>query len=159
MSDAFHIGGTRGQPAIFSVSQPDEDDFRSFLLCFRHLVAKKEPATLDRIANLLLANLHSDALRTFLSDSRETWRRGRRGVIELIIDGRDYGPEWALDLYLNGRYFHTNEAKASELASVGDMGRRLTRQQLNAMLVAGVNYASELEWAILTGRRDGLLHC
>lgn len=52
-----------------------------------------------------------------------------------------------------------DEAKARDLDSVGAMGRRLTRQQRNAMLVAGVNYASALEWAVLTARREGLLHC
>jgi hypothetical protein len=79
--------------------------------------------------------------------------------MRLVIDGRDHGPERVLDLCLNGRYFHSDEAKARDLDSVGAMGRRLTRQQRNAMLVAGVNYASVLEWAVLTARREGLLHC
>jgi hypothetical protein len=39
------------------------------------------------------------------------------------------------------------------------MGLRLTRQQLNSRLVAGVNYASALRWALLTARSEGLLHC
>ena len=160
LSDAFHVGATRGQPAVFSISVPDEDDFRSFLLCFRHLVAKKEPATLDQVANTLLRRLDADRLREFILRSRETWRRERKhGAMRLIMDGSDYGPERVLDLYLNGRYFHSDDAKASQLASAGAMGARLTRQQLNAMLVAGVNYASALRWALLTARREGLLRC
>jgi hypothetical protein len=123
-------------------------------------VGKGEPATLDQVANILLRHLEADRLREFIIESRDTGRRERKaGAMCLVIDGRDYGPERVLDLYLNGRYFHTDEVKARDLDSVGAMGQRLTRQQLNAMLVAGVNYAGRLRWALLTSRRGGLLHC
>ena len=160
LSDAFHLGTTAGGPAIFSVSVPDEDHFRSFLLAFRHLVAEREPAKLDRVANILLQHLGHNQLRETTIQAREAWRRERkRGPMRLVIDGRDYGPERVLDLYLNGRYFHSDASKARELGSVGAIGERLTRQQLNAMLVSGVNYASRLHWIVVTGRREGLLSC
>lgn len=160
LSDAFHVGATKGQPAVFSVSRPDEDDFRSFLLSFRHLVAKKEPATLDRVANIVLGGLEPNRLREIVVQSREKWRRAKKsGTMRLVIDGTDYGPELVLDLYLNGRYFHSDTAKAAQLDSAGGMGARLTRQKLNEMLVSGVNYASELRWAVIVGRAEGLLRC
>jgi hypothetical protein len=59
----------------------------------------------------------------------------------------------------SGHTSHSDDAKASQLESVGAMGLRLTRQQLNSRLVAGVNYASALRWALLTARSEGLLHC
>jgi hypothetical protein len=72
LSDAFHICAARGRPEIFLVSQPDEDDFRPFLLCFRHLVAKQEPATLDEVANVLLQDVEADRLRTWSSRAGES---------------------------------------------------------------------------------------
>jgi hypothetical protein len=40
-----------------------------------------------------------------------TTRLGRKhGPMRLVIDGRDHGPERVLDLCLNGRYFHSDEA-------------------------------------------------
>jgi hypothetical protein len=160
LSDAFHFGTTAGGPAILSVSVPDEDYFRSFLLAFRHPVAAKEPATLDRVANVLLQQLGHNRLREATLQAREVWRRERKhGSMRLIIDGRDYGPERVVDLYFNGRYFHSDSSKADALGSAGAIGERLTRQQLNAMLVAGVNYASRLQWIVITGRREGLLAC
>lgn len=160
LSNAFHLGARAGQPPVMSVSVPDEDDFRSFLMAFRHLVATKEPSNFDRIANLLFQDLTPGRLRDFVVECREQWRHDRKtGTIRLEIDGQDFGPERTLDLYLNGRYFHSEEAKARDLNSVGEFGQRLTRHQLNGLLVAGVNYARHLEWTILTGRSEGLLSC
>jgi len=161
LSDALHFSATAGQPAIFSVSVPDEDDFRSFLVCFRHLVANREPATLDQVANILLHKLEpEEPLGQFVSEARDVWRgASKQGPIQVIIDDAEYGPEEVLDLYLNGQYFHSDLTKAGQLDSVGAIGEKLTRQQLNGMLVAGVNYANKLRRALLSGRSEGLLDC
>jgi hypothetical protein len=65
-----------------SVSFPDEDYFRSFLMAFRPLVATKEPGNVERVANVLLQHLTPGRLQEFVVERRKQWRHDRKGRSE-----------------------------------------------------------------------------
>lgn len=159
LSNAMRFSGRRDGQTILSVSKPEETMFRSFLLAFRLLIAQKEPVNVARVANLLGRQLADGPLRDDVIEARAKWAQVcRTGTVRLVIDGREFGPERTLMLYLNGRYFHSDGDARFELDSVGPMAEPLLRQQVNEILVAGVNYTRVLEWVVVTGRAHSLLH-
>lgn len=122
----FHF--TRGQGLTVSLEQPDEDLLRSFLLAFRQFVSKGEPVHLFTIYNLCLKHITSDYLKEQLILSRTAWKNALRGTgIGLTIDGKEFTPEEATHIWLNGYYFHNDPECRAILARLQSIDTALVR--------------------------------
>jgi hypothetical protein len=88
-SVTFGPGGTEA-----TTYDPDEDDFRSYLLTFRQFVSDDEPIFVNRVASILWQRITDDEFR---------------------FNGERLRPEGLLDLWINGIYFHNDAAKAEKL--------------------------------------------
>lgn len=105
----FDQSGTK-----FSISNPDEDDLRSYLLTYRQFISAKDPVFVDKIhATLWRAFDAASHYRTELAHAQASWRRQcRSGMIALSIDGRRFHPALLQDLWINGIYFTMKIASA-----------------------------------------------
>lgn len=146
------------EPMQLSVHQPDEEDLRSFLLTFRQFVSDKEPVFVRRIANLLWQRLTGDEVRGYLQRSRDRYGQSlRSGSLKFIADEHHFTPEEALDLWINGRYFHNDERKAATLSRLDPMSAIFVRQVFLEVLVEATRYIRFLADVVIIARRDGVL--
>jgi len=146
------------QPVQLSVHQPDEEDLRSFLLTFRQFVSDREPVFVRRIANLLWQQLTGDEVRGLLQRARERYGQSlRAGSLKFVADEHHFSPEEALDLWINGRYFHNDERKAAALDRLDPMSGIFVRQVFLEVLVEATRYIRFLADVVIIARRDGNL--
>ena len=98
---------------------PDEEDLRSYLVIFRHFLLKREPVFLYRVFNLCEKALTSEPHKVRARSARVGLKTATVGSgIALINQEKDLTPEDALDLLLNGLYFHSDPKHREYLASV-----------------------------------------
>jgi hypothetical protein len=155
---SFNLRAAIDQPAQLSVHQPDEENLRSFLLTLRQFVSDKEPVFVRRIANVLWVRLTGDEVREHLERARSRYGQAlRTGSLKFIADEHHFRPEEALDLWINGRYFHNDERKAATLERLDPMAAIFVRQVFLEVLVEATRYIRFLADVIVISRRDGLL--
>lgn len=100
----------------FETEWPQEDDLRSFLLTFRHFVAKKEDVFVNSIFNLCHRQLTDDKLREYLAGARKKWNKTQDTIgFDIVHQGKKLTPEKITKLWLSGIYFHKDEDKRSKL--------------------------------------------
>lgn len=100
----------------FDTEWPDEEDLRSFLLTFRHFVAKNEDVLLDKIFNLCQQKLNDEKLREFLVGARRIWKKAQKTIgFDIVHEGKRKTPQQITQLFLSGMYFHKDEEKRAEL--------------------------------------------
>lgn len=112
----------------FVLRQPNEDILRSFLLTFRQFLLNDEPINMNRIYNICDRYITSDKLRESLRHSRRKWKvEMKRGHFSLNISGENFTPEFIIDLWVNGFYFHTDERKYKRLCKLVPYEKLLTK--------------------------------
>lgn len=142
----------------FKSREPDEEDLRSFLLTFRQFVSDKEPVFLNKIYNICQRDIRSDKLKVRLSESRAAWKLAqKRSGLKLIFNGRELTPEYVTDLWINGYYFHNDEAKISKLKSLLPHEKMLVRNQFLNFLVDATRQAFYIGNIITVALKEGLL--
>jgi hypothetical protein len=100
----------------YEANEPDEEDIRSFLLLFRRFISQSEPIFINRIFDDCLRLLSDDVLKSEVKMARDSWKkRTSSGPVKMLCDGNPISPEYMLDLWINGHYFHDDAKKASEL--------------------------------------------
>lgn len=100
--------------------EPDEEDLRSFMLIFRQFVSEGEPVHLRRVLNDCDRYLASEQLKEELRQARAAWDQvfRRPGNPRISVNGKDLTTEYVLDLWINGHYFHNDQAKARALNAI-----------------------------------------
>ncbi len=91
--------------------EDDQESFRSFLLTFRKFILNNEPANIDRVLKTCRRHVKSeeDELREVLDELKAVWRyQYGKGVIQMRTNGVNLTPEYVLDLWINGQYFHSD---------------------------------------------------
>jgi hypothetical protein len=98
---------------------PPDDHLEQFLLRFRFFYGKKEPTHFPKILNVISRNTSSNELVEALRFMRKKWKESLfAGVASMEVNGRKLTAEYVLDLWFNAHYFHSNEAKRTELDSL-----------------------------------------
>jgi hypothetical protein len=116
----FHISvDERGGQITCEMQEGNQEHFRSFLLTFRKFILNDEPSNVDWVLNTCRRFVLEEKkeLIEALDRLKTIWRyRYREGVIKMRTRGLDLTPEYVLDLWLNGQYFHCdNPQKNQEL--------------------------------------------
>jgi hypothetical protein len=158
LRSSFTIQGAVDAPVSLDIHQPDEENLRSFLLTYRQFVSDDEPIFANRIANVLWVSLDGDSLRGHLEQARARFKDTfRTGAISLTLNEHEMSPERAFDLWINGRYFHSDTRKARTLDALDPVATTFVRHIFLDALVEGTKYFRFLADVILIARRDGLL--
>ncbi|MEE8186727.1 MAG: hypothetical protein V3T99_03580 [Nitrososphaerales archaeon] len=116
----FHIEADRETGEVrYSFNEISEEQFRSFLLTFRKFIMSNEPSNIDSVLNACIGavyNGETEVLR-LLKEFKAIWGyQYRTGVVQMKVEHRNLTPEYVLDLWLNGQYFHSRDIrKRSEL--------------------------------------------
>jgi hypothetical protein len=139
--------------------EPDEEDFRSFLITFRQFVSNDEPIFVNKIHNLVFLELGSEELRKRMAEARSQWSTASRvGAFQLVENGRQVAPEEVMDLWINGQYFHNDKRKEQAIARLDPLNRLFSRHLFLNHVITATNYVLFLGQVIVVGRRQGLLH-
>jgi len=89
--------------------EPDEDEFRSFLLTFRQFISEEEPVFLNHMYNICSKHLTSDELKDLVAGSRKIWANAQKvSGIPLIIGGTEMPALKVWKIWIDGRYFHND---------------------------------------------------
>lgn len=138
--------------------EPNEELLRSFLLTFRQFVSDKEPVFANGIANICWQELRSDELRGHLEAARRRWFKAcRAGPLKVVIDEDHLSPENALDIWINGKYFHNDKRKAERIKRLDPLGLLLSRHVFLNHIITATDYVVFLGQIVMVGRRQGLL--
>lgn len=162
-SGSFSIGlrlsFQAGQGLTRSSKEPSEESLSSFLNTFRQFISAREPIFVDLIANVLLRELDSDELHGHLVTARKQWLDSAlAGPLRLVIDEDHITPADALDLWINGVYFHNDKRKQERLQHLDPVGLLLTRHVFLNHIITATNYVGFLGQTVYVARRQGLLH-
>jgi len=102
---------------ICEFNEADQEHFRSFLLTFRKFLLKNEPAYIDSFLNTCRQFVKSGQieLREVLEEFKMIWGyQYRKGTIQITSGNLNLTPEYVLDLWLNGQYFHNSDQQKIE---------------------------------------------
>ncbi|MCL6512225.1 MAG: hypothetical protein K6U78_16255 [Anaerolineae bacterium] len=98
--------------------EANQEYFRSFLLTLRKFIMNNEPANIDSILNICrkyVKNNKKELLKE-LKELKVIWSyQYRKGIIQMQTDGLNLTPEYVLDLWINGQYFHSDPDKERKL--------------------------------------------
>jgi hypothetical protein len=143
----------------YKLTQPDEEDLRSFMLDFRFFVAQKDPVYIYKVFKACSDYLDSSFYREQLEKAKAEWKRAyvQMGAFGLVVDGRKLAGQDVLDLYINGHYFHNDVDKAAELRRLNGGLVPMTRFQFLAVLPDLVNVVFYVGEVVQTGLAEGLL--
>jgi hypothetical protein len=127
------------------LEQPDEDDLRSFLLTLRKILSKNEDAYIQTIHRIFYKRVKRDDMRQDLGAMNSEWRTQlANGGMNINLNGRKLPPEYVVEVWLNGKYFHDDIDYAQELnqlETVGLVGSTLHRVQFLNAILSTANYA------------------
>ena len=115
-------------------TETDEEHFRSFLLTFRKFILNNEPSNIDWVLNVIrrFAKDEENELCEVIDELKAVWKYTyRKGLIQMQTFGQDITPEYALDLWINGHYFHSdNPEKCKRLKELSAKELSCIRIQL-----------------------------
>jgi len=151
----------RTSPSLIQgqLRQPNEDDLKAFLLDFRPFVLQREPVYVGRVYDQLERRLTDTERRDALRISRQRWKHGQgQGGFQVFLNERQVTPELAIDLYVNGWYFHDDPDKREllEKLTVGH-GQILTRWVFLEALRAAITHVLIMAEVARISLTDGSL--
>jgi hypothetical protein len=138
-----------------NLSQPSETTLKAVLMDLRKFVQQDEDVYVQRIHNLVMRALVRDddtrtaeQMRAALGTMNKQWKTMyQRGFVKVEIDGQDYSPETAMDLWLNGKYFHDDQdyaEKLDRLEHTNPIAAMIVRAQFLDAVIATANYVNWL---------------
>lgn len=118
-SPSFTMNWNHLEGMKIGVSQPNEDDLRSFLTIYRKFISESSPIFIYKIFKVCQLYLLSDQIKNNLIDARRSWGNQLKcGLMKLNINGRELSPEFLCDLWLNAEYFHDDYDKIRHLETL-----------------------------------------
>lgn len=141
-------------------NQPSEKDLRSFLITLRKLTMKKGDANIRNIHKIFYQRVKRDELRQDIGEANSDWLRQMSvGSLNLTIGGSEVRPEYAVEVWNNGKYFHDDLDYAEELERIklNPIDSTLHRIQFLNAITSITNYAFWLANNITYSLKGGLL--
>jgi hypothetical protein len=102
--------------------EPDEEDFRSFLLALRPFISKGEAVHIDRIYNLIETNVTHPVLVDAARSSRKTLKAAATGA-DFKVNNVD--PADIAEMFINGRLFHADPTSRAALDALSEDTEKL----------------------------------
>lgn len=143
---------------VYKFPLVDEDDLRSFLLTFRQFLMQKEPVFIRRVLKVASKHIANARLQAAIGEAASAWKRTLTSCgFSLTIHGHAITPEYVLDLFINGHYFHNDSQKSAELKSYGVPDILLVRNQFLNFLVAATMVIIRTRHILHAALRDGVV--
>ena len=151
-----HVERRGSEPAKTTISEPDEDVFRSFLLTYRQFISNKEPIYIYKVFKLCGKHISDPMGKESFANARKEWRKLEDGGnLRLVENGREILPTKIQDLWINGYYFHNNSAKRKQLNALSNGFQEAFRYQFLAHMYEATRIilyvADQLTYAFKVG--------
>lgn len=146
------------QKATYQATEPDEEDLRSFLLLFRQFISSREPVFIHRIIGDCVRFLNDDRRKEQVKIAQEHWKSIFREMddIQIVVNDKDLSPEYVLDLWINGHYFHNDPDKAQEIRRLVQDPIPVARMQFISVLPSLTNAILYVAEVVTYGLEEGL---
>jgi len=129
--------------------KPEEEHLRSFILLFRQFLSESEPVFIKHIFNDTIRFLVDDKLKQLAIAAKDLWDSSLHcGPFKTSFNKEELTLEHALDLWINGYYFHSDLDKAAELEKFGKGQAGLAHIQLITSLPRLVGLVLYMEMLI-----------
>lgn len=139
-----------------SLSQPDEDLLRSFLLTFRQLISNDEPIHVNTIYNICQKHCTDPDLSDLFKASRGKWKEAlSTTAFRLEINGQQLTPPTILDTWINGHYFHNDLAKQRLLDTLDPLGTAVAKQTFLLSVFTAARELGNLATLVRRGLTQG----
>jgi len=157
---SFKVEYHRDNGLRVETDEPDKEQLAAFLLTFRQFMAKGEPVFLFSVFKVARLCLTDDELRGYLDDAREQWKQALvRGGLKITFDDREITPEYAMDLWINGVYFHSDQEKRRTLERLIPEAHALARFAFLDLIVEGVRHIFYVAELVQHARKNSRLSC
>jgi hypothetical protein len=145
----------------YQIDGPDEEELRSFLLLFRQFLLKREHIYIPRVFNDCLRFLDDGHLKEQVRKAKEAWEQAIHfGAFGVVVQDVNLTPEYVLDLWINGYYFHSCDdkkmAQLEKLLAYKDLP--LARMQFLNALPPLTQIVLYLGSAVTHALQEGLFH-
>jgi hypothetical protein len=125
-------------------------------LDFRKFVSKDEPVFIGYIHGLCHLHFTSDELKGRIKACQQGWRRTvAQAGIKMELHGKHVSSEHIADLWINGHYFHDDQAKAEELKRYVPLEIFMVRQEFLNFVIEATQVIGATGHAIKMALRDG----
>ena len=136
----------------------EEDELRSYLMTFRHFVLKNSPVYLNKIYNNLRKNVTDDEVKKMLNRNRDHWLQiHRQGVMGLTYDKKNITPEFTVNLFITGEYFHLNGDEREFLKNLSYPWNMYFKHQFIDFLVKATKHIRFIDSIIAKVLKENLL--
>lgn len=110
---------TNGFPLDITLTEPDPDSFRSYLMIMRQFTSDKEPTNFYRVSRLIMKGDFSDELKATTKNIRASFLKAFDvPVFPVTINSRSITAKLVRNLYFNSFYFHRDSEKIAALESL-----------------------------------------
>jgi hypothetical protein len=132
----YSISGTQDG---LSISEPNEEEWRSFILTFRFFIAQKEPTYFHNVRNTVFRRFRPSverADRDILESYKFFWARTMNGGgLSLKVDEQEISAEEILDVYMNRVYFHNDSLLDDKLKKYTSLAVPLDKMRLYTTII------------------------
>lgn len=154
----FSVKMSVSEPISYGDHEPTPELLESFLLRLRPLMAKGEPYFVGRMKNLVKRYATDQPVIEQIEEQETQWKRViAGGGIKVVNFGEDLLPEDAWNMYINGQYFHRNEAERARFMSLADPMQAMVRYQFLQHVFGGTIYVSNTAAIAAYARDEGKL--
>jgi hypothetical protein len=131
IASAVEIRYQQGAGLAMKSETPPEEEFEYFLYRLRPLLLIPERTSIKRVHDLCHQRLRSRGLMEEVTRCFRLWKRAQKAtVFRLIVDDKEWTPEYVAWLLLNVGRFHDDAEKKAQLDKLGIPGRMIAKQML-----------------------------
>lgn len=144
----------------WNIEEPDEDEFRSFLLIFRIFIRRESPIKIGLIYDDLTNGLKDEKLKSELVEAKKKWEQLQEIYdLKLTHEGRHITPERITNLYINAKFFHPeNRNKRKKLENLDPFVEKLYKHNFYGYVIWACIHALYLDSVIKKAIDEDLLN-
>jgi hypothetical protein len=105
----YTIQGGKDRSIESKLQQPDEADLKEYLVTFRQFISENEDIYLNRIFNICHQRIVNDEVKKHLAEARQIFEGMKQNNgLNIIVNNVQMTPLYITDMYINGKYFHSD---------------------------------------------------
>jgi hypothetical protein len=148
-----HIHGSikfeAGKGLWFEATLPPEEQIAEFLMAFRFFYLQKEPTCYLKVLSLLGKHTAQNEAKQALKTFKNQWEGALfKKALQISLNNKPVTASVLMDLWFNAHYFHTDEAKGTELEKLTNT---FSESFAKYMLLDGAYEATRLVFKVYDG--------
>jgi hypothetical protein len=157
---SYSVNASTARGVSYNFTEPDFEDFRSFLTVFRKFISIKSPIFIPKTFNSLERLITDGEDKNELRKSRKTYNEVQQDCgfpVSIAAGGKILTQQYVIDMWLNGFYFHDDSEKIKTLDSLEPFHRDATKAVFTDYVIEITKVIEYLARNIFTADEHGLL--